>query len=104
MSDTNTATIPTNGNATWLARFNAYGALFVTFSVFSMLLLMMLISAKSSDLSPAFSNLMETVKLLAVSVTSYWVGNSHMASKQADTIAANAAALAMSTPVIKPNP
>jgi hypothetical protein len=90
---------------TWLKRFNSWGALLVTVFVLTLFAMGLIFSYWAKvDPSQAFSNLMETIKTLAVLVVGYWVGSSNSSQKKDDTIASNAEALATSTPLLLPPP
>ena len=92
-----------NQNDTWAKRFSAWGALFVTVSVFSLLGMGLVFSYwAKSDPPQAFSNLMETIKALAMVCAGYWVGSSNSSQKKDDVLANNAAALANSVPIVTP--
>jgi hypothetical protein len=84
----------------WAKRFGAYGALFVTVIIFLLLALGLVFSYRVADPPPAFSNLMETIKALAMMGAAYWLGSSNSSQKKDDTIAKNAEALAVSAPVV----
>lgn len=85
---------------TWAKRFSAWGALFVTISVFSLLGMGLVFSYwANTDPPQAFSNLMETIKALAMVCAGYWVGSSNSSQKKDEVLASNAVALANSTPI-----
>lgn len=82
---------------TWARRFNAYGAMFVTATVFLLMLMGLCIAAWWHD-QQLFNGLMETVKALVMVAAGYWIGSSNSSQKKDDTLAATAAALADSAP------
>jgi ABC-type sugar transport system permease subunit len=92
-----------NSDDTWAKRFSAWGALLVTVSVFALFAVGLVFSALSQNPPTAFSNLMETVKALAMVCAGYWVGSSNSSQKKDETIAQNSVALANSQP-ITPSP
>src|ERR1700693_5206495 len=70
----------------WAKRFGAWGALFVTFVVFGLYAAGLALSGMKPDLPPAFGNLMETIKTLAVLCAGFWVGSSNSSQQKDDTI------------------
>jgi hypothetical protein len=82
---------------TWGVRFNAYGAMFVTATIFLLMLIGLSIAAWWRD-TQLFNGLMETVKALVMVAAGFWIGSSNSSQKKDDTLAATAAALATSTP------
>jgi hypothetical protein len=81
----------------WGRRFNAYGAMFVTATIFLLMLIGLAIAAWWRD-AQLFNGLMETVKALVMVAAGFWIGSSNSSQKKDDTLAATAAALATSTP------
>lgn len=75
-------------NDTWSKRFNSWGAMFVTVAVFVLLFLGMLIAARMTEPPAAFTNLMETVKALAMVCAGYWVGSSNSSQKKDEALSA----------------
>lgn len=84
----------------WAKRFGSWGALLVTAAVFGLFYLGLIVSARSPEPPAAFTNLMETIKALALLVVGYWVGSSNSSQKKDETIAKSAEALAVSAPVL----
>jgi len=85
--------------STWSSRFNAFGALVVTVFIFALFGAGLYLAAKNAALPPTASNLLETVKALAMVAAGYWLGSSNSSQKKDDTIAASSAALATSAPI-----
>ncbi len=84
----------------WAKRFGAWGSLFVTAVIFALLTVGLVLSARTSDPTLAFSNLMETIKNLAMVAAGFWLGSSNSGQKKDDTISEATAALAVSAPVV----
>lgn len=84
----------------WGTKFSAYGAMFVTVVVFLLLFIGITISGLVAEPPPAFNNLMETVKALAMVCAGYWVGSSNSGQKKDETIARAQTALAQSSPAV----
>lgn len=109
MPDPAPIVVPAPVDDTWAKRFNAYGAMFVTSSVFFLMLLGLSIAAWWKD-TQMFNGLMETVKALVMVAAGYWIGSSNSSQKKDDTIAANTKALAagatptITTTVVEPGP
>lgn len=78
----------------WTKRFNSYGALAVTLLVFAAFFVCLL-----TPLASGVTDLKETVKTVVVAVVFFWIGSNSGSAKKDETIAANSAALATSTPV-----
>ncbi len=76
----------------WAKRFSAYGALFVTVTVFGLFFMGLHVASQSPDLAD-FKSLMETVKALTLVCAGYWVGSSNSGQRKDDNAAANSAAL-----------
>lgn len=75
---------------TWGKRVNAFGAMFVTATVFVMLCSGLAVAVWWDD-KQLFANLMETVKALVMVAAGFWVGSSSNSQKKDETIAAAAA-------------
>jgi hypothetical protein len=83
----------------WSKRFNAYGAMFVTVAVFTLLAAGMGISVWEKD-TQLFNGLMETVKALVMVAAGYWIGSSNSSQRKDETISQQSAALAVSMPPV----
>jgi hypothetical protein len=91
-----------NDDNSWAKRFSAYGALFVTVVVFILLGMGLLFSYWSkTEPNVSFTNLMETIKTLAVLAAGYWVGSSNSSQKKDETIAKGSSPVATLPPGTK---
>ena len=72
-------------NDSWAKRFSAWGALFVTFSIFGLLGYSLYVSGARETLPPAFATLTETVKALALLAAGFWLGSSNSSQRKDDT-------------------
>ncbi len=98
------APLPDPSPDTWGKRFNSYGALVVTIFIFGLFYLGLILSAKYADLPAPASNLLETVKALAMIAAGFWLGSSMSSQKKDDantatTTAAMAAIAGAPAPV-----
>jgi hypothetical protein len=86
-------------------RWGRIGAFAVTAAIFALFFMGLYLAAQRPDLPPTASQLLETVKALAMVAAGYWLGSSSSSAKKDDTNAQLGAALATSTPtVVAPTP
>jgi hypothetical protein len=96
------ATPPPSPVAASVDRWGRAGALFVTVAIFALFAAGLYLSSAMPNLPSPASNLLETVKALAMVAAGFWLGSSSGSAKKDDTIAASNVALSNSAPVAPP--
>jgi hypothetical protein len=90
-------------NDTWAKRFREWGALLITAAIYGMFFYSLYKSATLKEPPPAFTQMLEVIKSLALLAAGYWLGSSAQGQRNQDATAVATAkamdALAVSVPV-----
>lgn len=73
----------------WSRRFTAWGSLVVTFLVFALLVYVVVVASRFTDVQ-TFNGLVELIKNMSIAVLGFWVGSSNAKQRQDEAVVASA--------------